>query len=484
MSLQIDQFEHIVYLDLENTLSESWIDQKISDICIHHFSLTTNPDEIPAHTISHSIKAIVVDLDSFSKMSKLDTWSVERWRATLNHWVTKFLKPNTDPPRVIGITNEASWNTAKLGARLGAKDLFEKSDFIHQLTSDLESNQPKIQKDSDAPSTASLMSAKKETLIFSNPHKNNAEGFTSETKPTPSAQIIPFPIEGLDGQSIMIENIKNVIRRSAPLSTPILIQGPIGSGKERIAKIIHSHSRRSNHAFVILDCASLTLENFDEIVFGTLKKSGVFRQAHNGTLYLHEVAELRLDLQHKLMSSLDNINPNETNLRFISSSHHNLEELIQNKKFREDLYYKIKVIDIELPALHERKTDIPEIIKALMIKISRRQRQKLIDVDSSVLEKFLLYSWPGNIRELENVLEQGATFCWAENRNLIKLTDLPEKIQFATMQIHNTNHLKEVVKKFEKEYIASTIRRLGGSKELTADSLGLSLATLYRKIGT
>ncbi len=213
--------------------------------------------------------------------------------------------------------------------------------------------------------------------------------------------------------------------------------------------------------------------------------------ANGGTLFLDEVSELPPDFQVKMLRALQErqITPVGSSqslsldIRIVAATQKNLDEMCTQGRFREDLLYRLRVMEIALPSLKERRADIPGLSKTILARLAKRAKRPVLSLSEPVVEKFLLYGWPGNIRELENCLEHAATLSWADEKKSIEVKALPESVQFATMSNSKDQQLKDAVRLFEKEYIASTIRRLG-SKEHAAEALGLSLATLYRKLGS
>ncbi|MBS1982708.1 MAG: sigma-54-dependent Fis family transcriptional regulator, partial [Bdellovibrionales bacterium] len=319
-------------------------------------------------------------------------------------------------------------------------------------------------------------------------------------QPSIPKHAIPFPIEGLEGTSTAIETVRNLIRKTAPLESNVLVSGPTGSGKERVARAIHRYSARAQGPFVAVNCGALAPGLIESELFGHTKGSftgasddriGYLEAASGGTLFLDEVTELPLEFQVKLLRVLQDrqITPVgasksvSLDLRLVAATKHDIEERVALGKFREDLMYRVRVMDIALPALRERRADLLIIAKTILKKLAKTSRRSVLSLAEPVVEKFLLHTWPGNIRELENALDHAATLCWGDARMIIELRDLPDTIQFATMGTGKDQQLKDIVRNFEREYIASTVRRLG-SKEQAAEVLGLSLATLYRKLGS
>ena len=430
-----------------------------------------------------AIHAFLVDLDDLgdgeTARETIDVWALKAWRATFNDLVARCAQPGQNIPLLMGFTRKASWETAQIGVLIGARELFTLDEIPARL-----GQKP----------TAEIPEAPFAFASASDP----------KTQPTPKLKIsrnmIPFPIEGLDGTSAAVESLRNLVRKMAPMDMPVHISGPTGSGKERVARSLHRYSGRASSPFEALNCGALSVDLAESELFGHVKgaftsavddRKGFFQRAHGGTLFLDDITELAPSLQVKLLRVLSDkrVTPlgSETStpidVRLLSSSRMGLDEAISANHFREDLAYRIRVLEIQLPSLSERRTDLPEFSRIIINRLARENRKSTLDISSEVMEKFLLYRWPGNIRELENALSHACALCWSDNRTQINLRDLPDNMSRAEMILQgDEHHLKEAVRRFEKEYIAQAIRRLGGSKEDAADQLGLSLATLYRKI--
>ena len=450
------------------------------------------------------VLAILVNLSDIQpQMDRQDTWATGAWRATINALVTRCVSATGKAPVVLAHAREPSWELAEIAVGLGSRELCLDSELVTRIgrmfpdaflkAAEIEAQNkvlaltPRTLRGSQFPDEVSGVIADIETI---------SQGEAPSKIP---ANSIPFPIEGLEGQSSAIEAIRNLIRKVSPSDAPVWITGATGSGKERVARSIHRYSPRAASPFVVVACASLSPSLIESELFGhtagaftgaTQDRIGLFESAQSGTVFLDGLTDLSLDAQVKLLrviqeGSFTPVGANESralNVRWISSSQRDVSDLVADGQFREDLLFRLKVIEVELPALHERRSDLPELSKSILKKLAKKTGQSVLTVSNSVFEKFLLYAWPGNIRELENVLERAATLCWGNNRSTIEANDLPENIQYAEMHSANEHHLKEAVHRFEREYIAATVRRLGGAKEEAAETLGLSLATLYRKL--
>ena len=457
------------------------------------------------------IRVVLVDVDLISQTQPLDTWAISAWRNSFNDLITR-LTSHSDgsSPKLLAMTRLPTWTIAKLGVEVGARQLSSLEDLTQTMMglSGISSKDAEVRMDEINPQLE-----QKALLRFpflkkdeknsapknfdpSSPKENADPGFSKIPRHT-----IPFPIDGLDGNSQAIEGVKELIRRTAPLDTSVLISGPSGSGKELIARSIHRHSSRFAKRFVVLHCASLNPNLIESELFGHIKgaftdatqdREGLLAAAHQGTLFLDEISALGLDVQSKLLRVLSDrcytpvgaSTSYPLDVRVITATNANSSELVEQKRLREDLLFRLRVIEITLPSLSERKSDIPSIAQSFLKKLSKRHKKPVPELSSHALEKFLLYPWPGNVRELENVLEHASTLAWAEERSILDVNDMPDAIRFAEMKTFASQELKEAVKRFERDYILATVRRLGGSKEEAAEVLGLSLATLYRKLGS
>ncbi|NCN27393.1 sigma-54-dependent Fis family transcriptional regulator [bacterium] len=431
-----------------------------------------------------TVKAVFINLDDIAATKPLDEWAIKAWKATFNEFVQKCVDRESRAPELVGYTRVSSWETAVLGMRIGVRDIVKFSRL-----------DKKIQKLKREPVPNNFGSN-----IVEFPSLSEHEEKRRKSRVKIPHHAIPFPIDGLEGNSTAIENVRNIIRRSAPLSTSIMITGKTGTGKELVAKAIHRHSHRANQPFVIINCAAIAKDLAESELFGHVKgaftgadrdRIGLLESAHGGTIFFDEITALDKSIQVKLLRVLQekkivpvgSAEERELDLRVVSSTKEDINMFQDGGKFRQDLIYRLRVIEIQLPSLSERRSDIPELCENILKRLARKDKKPVPELASDALEKLLLYSWPGNIRELENTLDHAATLTISENRRRIHLSDLPVSIQTATLKVKPDMTLKDAVKKYERDYIARTIERLGGNKEEAAELLGLSLATLYRKLG-
>jgi DNA-binding NtrC family response regulator len=250
-----------------------------------------------------------------------------------------------------------------------------------------------------------------------------------------------YGFDNLVGTSAAIQNIFRTVEKIAKTDSTVLITGESGTGKELIAKAIHFHSLRSRHMFVPINCGAIPEDLLESELFGHVKgaftgaisgRVGRFETAHKGTLFLDEIGDAPLSIQVKLLRVLQektfeyvgSNKPIEVDVRIIAATNQNLRELIGKKFFREDLYYRLNVIPIEVPPLRNRMEDIPALAKYFLVKYCKHQRKDLIEVDALAMQALCDYPWPGNVREFQNLIEQLTAFC---DGRRISIHDLPKR---------------------------------------------------------
>jgi len=312
-----------------------------------------------------------------------------------------------------------------------------------------------------------------------------------------------YRFENIIAESRSMQNVCEMIERVAPTDTTVLIYGESGTGKELVAKAIHAYSNRKNKKFLPLNCAALPEPLLESELFGHVKgaftgasadKTGLFEFADNGTLFLDEIDSMPLGIQAKLLRVLQDkqirkVGGNEpitVDVRVLASTNARLEQLITQGTFREDLYYRLSVIPIEIKPLRERAEDILPLVYHILHR-EFGQNKELPRIEPEVLALLEQYSWPGNVRELENALKHALTF--AKN-NIINKDCLPLKITQSPLvkgtEIKRDDYKGKSLKAFlrikEKEYLAEVLKDTNGDKQKAAKSLRISLATLYRKL--
>ncbi|MFQ5706345.1 MAG: sigma-54-dependent transcriptional regulator [bacterium] len=300
----------------------------------------------------------------------------------------------------------------------------------------------------------------------------------------------------LIGKSQAFQTVLRLVDRVAPLVSTVLITGESGTGKELIAQTIHKRSPRANKKFIPINCAAIPENLIESELFGHMRgaftgamrdKQGLFKVASGGTILLDEIPSVPLNLQVKLLRAIEqkeimpvgSTNPEIIDVRIIAATNKNLEEEVGKGNFREDLYYRLNVFGINIPPLREHIEDIPLLIDHF-IRIHNAQLNKNIKgVDDEVLQTCLNYSWKGNVRELENVVERAMILC---DGNVLRLE------HFSQISIRKgpaerlDSHLKESVRNFEKEAILKALRLANNDKSIAAEKLGMSQSSLYRKM--
>lgn len=289
--------------------------------------------------------------------------------------------------------------------------------------------------------------------------------------------------------------LKRKIKKVSNSTSSVIISGETGTGKELFAKGIHYSSDKKNEPFIPINCANIPDNLFESELFGYEEgaftgakkggKLGYFQLANNGTLFLDEIAELPIHQQSKLLRVLQDhvilpVGSTELipiDVRIIAATNKNLEEMLEKGSFREDLYYRLNVIPINIPPLRERKKDIEILTYHFLEKYCIKLQKNFTKISNDVIEKFYEYNWPGNIRELENIIEYAVNM---EESDYITLDSLPKKLLD-----HKNMKVKDKINYIELNMIQSLLNKNGwdmNGKEKTADELGISLRTLYRRI--
>jgi len=281
----------------------------------------------------------------------------------------------------------------------------------------------------------------------------------------------------------------------------VLLQGESGTGKEVFAQHLHQYSNRHTRPLVVINCAALPESLIESELFGYEKgaftgasqnKEGCFARAHRSTLFLDEIGEIPLHMQAKLLRALENGeikplggNTTHVDVRIVAASKKNLEEEVKNGRFREDLFYRLNVVSIRLPALRERSEDIELLAHAFLQKYTAKSGKPHLLFSAHALHALKHYQYPGNIRELEHAIERAVILCTHQS---IEPADLPDTIYGS----HTTHLQSQTTLQFnygmpledmEKQAIAFTLQKTQGNKELAAKILGISLRTIYRKLG-
>lgn len=307
----------------------------------------------------------------------------------------------------------------------------------------------------------------------------------------------------LTGNSAAITTARNTIRKVAPTGSRVLITGPAGSGKEVAARLLHLWSPRSGAPFVVIGAASMEPERVEVELFGlerdgVVVKTGLFEQAHGGSLFLDEVGDMPLHTQAKVLRVLteqvfqrvDGTRNVKVDVRVISGSSKDLRQEIAAGRFREDLFYRLNVVPIRMPALAERREDIPPLVEIFLKRLSVARARRAPRVNADALAALQTYDWPGNVRQLRNVVERTLILAPSEDVSEIDLSMLPPELvaeparlfpSEAAQSIMGTT-LREAREAFEREYLRVQIRRFSGNISRTAAFIGMERSALHRKL--
>lgn len=310
-------------------------------------------------------------------------------------------------------------------------------------------------------------------------------------------------IDGMLGESSALRDVIALIRRIARSDATVLIQGESGTGKERASRAVHDYSGRSHKPFVAVNCAAVPAALLESELFGHVKgaftdarrdRSGLFLQAQGGTLFLDEIGEMPIEMQAKLLRVLQErrIRPVggeeevQLDVRFVFATNRDLESEVEAKRFREDLYYRINVVGIRVPALRDRGSDTLLLASHFLRKIHERSQLPELRISSDAARKLMDYDWPGNVRELENCMERAAALCAGEE---ITVGDLPEKVQaYAPTRLvvggvgDRGGEDLITLSEMERRYVRQVLASVGGNKSQAARILGIDRRSLYRRV--
>jgi two-component system response regulator HydG len=379
-------------------------------------------------------------------------------------------KKHNDKTEVILITAYATIDTCKEAMRRGAYDYLVKPIDIGQLR----------------------------TLVAQAGQKASAAH--ARRTPRPEAGEEPFEFEGVRGTSPAMEGIFEVLRRVAPTNISVLIEGRSGTGKELLARAIHNNSRRWDKPFRPVNCAGLTETLLESELFGHVKgaftgaaddRKGLFEVADKGTLLLDEIGDMAPSSQAKLLRVIEDgivipvgsNKPIVVDVRIISATNQNLARLIEEKKFRQDLYFRIKGVNISLPSLRERAEDIPGLIGYFLKEAAAEVGSKVAGITESAQAALLSYDWPGNVRQLRNCIRTMVVLC---DRDELDVQDVPPEItqrrQLTAGSRPAAGPGAASLNEIEKKAIEETLAKTEGNREKAAKILGIGERTLYRKI--
>jgi PAS domain S-box-containing protein len=304
-----------------------------------------------------------------------------------------------------------------------------------------------------------------------------------------------YTFEDIVGRSPAMVRLFELLPQIADSSSTVLIEGPSGTGKELFARAIHNLSPRRKKRFVPVNCAALPDTLLESELFGhragaftdaKRDKPGRFALADGGTIFLDEIGDISPALQVRLLRVLQDriveplgaVEPLQVNVRVVVATNRNLAKLVQNGRFRDDLYYRIRVIHLVLPALRQRREDIPLLTDHIVAKFNRLQDKDVAGVSVEAMARLLEHDFPGNVRELENIIEQAFVLC---RRGIIELHHLPPELR-AGLHTSAEGLSPMSLRTMEKLLIAEILQRRSGNRKLAARDLGVDVSTLYRKI--
>jgi len=300
---------------------------------------------------------------------------------------------------------------------------------------------------------------------------------------------------GILGKSTLSQNLFAMIDNVAPSDTPVMIQGPSGSGKELVARAIHRESPRRDKPFIKVNCAALNENLLESELFGHVKgaytgadktRAGRFEAAHGGSILLDEIGDIPLSIQVKLLRVLEDKRIERVgdhrsipvDVRIISATNKNLEKLIDAEQFREDLFFRINVFPLECPALADRREDIPLIAQNFIRRNAVASGKKILGLTPEALEKMTLYAWPGNVRELRNAIEYAFVLCPS---GAIGMAHLPPKIVSASETVTPDCKLDSSCLD-ERAHLIQVLRAAGGNQSAAARQLGVSRVTIWKRM--
>jgi two-component system response regulator HydG len=300
---------------------------------------------------------------------------------------------------------------------------------------------------------------------------------------------------GLVARTEAMKRVLDLSRRAARVDSTVLITGESGVGKERIARLIHEESGRAHKAFVAINCAAVTESLLESELFGhargaftgaTHDRPGLFEAAHGGTLFLDEVGEVPAAMQAKLLRVLqerevrrvgENVS-RKVDVRLVAATNRQLPAEVASGRFRQDLYYRLRVIELKVPPLRERRDDLLPLARLLLAEATERLGRRVMGLSPEAAEQLLRYEWPGNVRELGNALERAVALCEGSR---VEKDDLPEEVRAAPPSFLPGDQPR-TLEAMEREYVLAVLARNGGNRARTAEQLDIGIATLYRKL--
>jgi two-component system response regulator PilR (NtrC family) len=306
-----------------------------------------------------------------------------------------------------------------------------------------------------------------------------------------------FDFDHMVGRSPAMKEILELTKKVAPTNATVLITGESGVGKEVVARLIHSHSLQKDHVFLPINCSAIPEALLESQLFGHTKgaftgavgtQEGLFQRARGGTIFLDEIGEMPLTLQPKLLRAIEEreilpvgaTTPVKIDVRILAATNRDLKKEIEASRFREDLYYRLNVIELYIPPLRDRREDIPPLVEHLVHQHNQELKKAYKGADNSTMKLLMSLPWKGNVRELDNVLERAMILGDGE---WVSPADLPRwEMPEGTRVMPLSDNLKEAVQAYEKSHIETVLKKTNGDKKSAAELLGLSLSSLYRKL--
>ena len=308
--------------------------------------------------------------------------------------------------------------------------------------------------------------------------------------------------ETLSGNSVAINTVRATLKRVSPTGSRVMITGPAGVGKEIAARMIHQWSPRANAPFIVVSAAMMSPERVEEELFGSehdgVARPGLLEQAHGGTLFLDEIADMPITTQGKILRVLTDQSytrvggqrPVKVDVRVLSATSRNLADEIVAGRFREDLYYRLNVVPVRIPSLRERREDIPELVIHFLARYAAERRVPSPDMSPDAMAALQAHDWPGNVRQLRNIIERTMIMTPGDRVDRIEIDLLPSEVvdTQGTISVSSTSMaimgspLREARESFEREYLKIQIRRFSGNISRTASFIGMERSALHRKL--